>query len=37
VAFYGDVDTLPAGTDAQRKQAARVRQQLARLDAVKGS
>jgi len=36
VAYYGDVDSLPAGTDAERKRSARVRQQLARLDATKG-
>jgi hypothetical protein len=33
VAYYGDLDSLPTGTDAQRKRAARIRQQLARLDA----
>ncbi len=31
---YGDVDSLPAGTDAQRKRSSRIRQQLALLDAV---
>jgi hypothetical protein len=36
VAYYGDVDSLPAATDAERKRSARVRQQLARLDATKG-
>jgi Zinc dependent phospholipase C len=36
VAYYGNVDSLPAGTDAERKRSARVRQQLARLDAAKG-
>ena len=35
VAYYGDVDSLPAGTDAHRKQSARIRQQLVLLDAVK--
>jgi Zinc dependent phospholipase C len=34
VAYYGNIDSLPAGTDAQRKRSARIRQQLARLDAV---
>jgi hypothetical protein len=35
VAYYGDVDSLPDGTDAQRKQSARIRKQLGLLDAVK--
>ncbi len=34
VAFYGDVDSLPAGTDAERKRASRIRQQLALLGAA---
>jgi hypothetical protein len=36
VAYYGNVDSLPTRTDAERKRSARVRQQLARLDAAKG-
>jgi hypothetical protein len=36
LAYYGDIDSLPAGTNAERKRSARVRQQLARLDAAKG-
>jgi hypothetical protein len=36
VAFYGDVHSLAAGTDAEWKRSTRVRQQLARLDAAKG-
>jgi Zinc dependent phospholipase C len=35
VAFYGDVDSLPADTDAERKRSARVRQELAALDSRK--
>jgi hypothetical protein len=35
VAYYGDVDALPTGTDAQRKRSVRVRQQLAVLDSKK--
>jgi zinc dependent phospholipase C len=34
-AFYGDVDSLPTDTDAERKRSARVRQQLAALDSRK--
>jgi hypothetical protein len=33
VAYYGDLDSLPAATDAEQKRAARIRQQLGRLDA----
>ena len=33
VAYYGDVESLPVGTDAQRKRSARIRQQLALLHA----
>ncbi len=33
VAYYGHLDSLPAGTGAERKRATRIRQQLARLDA----
>jgi len=33
VAFYGDLESLATGTDADRKRAAKVRQQLSRLDA----
>jgi hypothetical protein len=33
VAYDGDLDLLRAGTDAERKRTARIRQQLARLDA----
>jgi hypothetical protein len=29
VSYYGDVDSLPAGTDAERRRSAKVRQQLA--------
>jgi hypothetical protein len=36
VAYYGNVDSLPARTDAERKRSARVRQELAQLDAAKG-
>jgi hypothetical protein len=35
VAYYGDVDSLPAGTDAERRLSAKVRQQLAGLESVK--
>jgi hypothetical protein len=34
VAYYGNVASLPASTRAQRKRQARIRQQLALLDAV---
>jgi Zinc dependent phospholipase C len=34
VAYYGDVDSGPAVTDAQRKGLAKIREQLALLDAV---
>ena len=34
VTYYGDADSLPAGTAAERKQSAKVRQRLALLDAV---
>jgi hypothetical protein len=34
-AFYGDVDSLPTDTDAERKRSARVRRQLAALDSRK--
>ena len=34
-AYYGNLDSLPAGTKDQRAQSARIRQQLALLDAVK--
>jgi hypothetical protein len=33
VAYYGDLDSLATGTDAERKRSARIRQQLARLNA----
>jgi hypothetical protein len=33
VAYYGNLDSLPTGTDAERKRSARIRQQLARLTA----
>jgi len=33
VAYYGNLDSLPTGTSAQRKRATRIRQQLAPLDA----
>ena len=33
VTYYGDVDSLPSGTDAQRKRSATIRQQLALLEA----
>ncbi len=33
VAYYGDLDSLPASTDAERKRSARIRQQLVRLHA----
>jgi hypothetical protein len=32
--YYGDVDALPSGTEAERKGSARIRQQLALLDTV---
>ncbi len=32
--YYGDVGSLPHGTDAQRTRAARIREQLGRLGAV---
>jgi Zinc dependent phospholipase C len=32
VAYYGNLGSLPTRTDAERKRAARIRQQLARLD-----
>ncbi len=32
--YYGDVHSLPDGTDAQRTQAARIRDELGRLGAV---
>jgi zinc dependent phospholipase C len=35
VAYYGDVDSVAARTDAERKRSAKVRQQLAGLDVVK--
>ena len=35
VAFYGDVDSLPAGTNAERKPSAKIRRQLAVLESVK--
>ena len=35
VAYYGDVDSRPAGTDAERRRSAKVRQQLAGLKSVK--
>jgi hypothetical protein len=33
VAYYGDLDSLPTGTDVKRKRSARIRQLLARLNA----
>lgn len=33
VAYYEDLESLPAGTDVERKRSARIRQQLTRLDA----
>jgi hypothetical protein len=35
MAYYGDLDALPAGTDADRKRSSRIRQQLAALESVK--
>jgi hypothetical protein len=35
VTYYGELGTLPAGTDAQRKRSEKIRQQLALLDAMK--
>jgi hypothetical protein len=35
VAYYGDVDSVPAVTDAQRKLSAKIRERLALLDAVR--
>jgi hypothetical protein len=35
VAYYGDVETPRASTDAERKRLAKVREQLATLDAMK--
>jgi zinc dependent phospholipase C len=35
VAYYGDVDALPSGTDAQGKRSAKIRQELALLTATK--
>jgi hypothetical protein len=34
VAYYGDVDAPPAGTEVQRKRSSRVRQQLAILESM---
>jgi hypothetical protein len=34
VAFYGDVDSLPAVTDAEQKRSMNIRQLLALLDAA---
>jgi Zinc dependent phospholipase C len=35
VGYYGDVDSLPTGTDAERKRSAKIRQQLAALESAK--
>jgi zinc dependent phospholipase C len=35
VAYYGDVDSVPVVTDAQRKLSAKIRERLALLDAVR--
>jgi len=37
VAYYGDVDRLPAATDAQRKRTSTIRSQLALLKAASSS
>jgi hypothetical protein len=37
VAYYGDVDSLPAGTDVERKRVARIRRHFAQLDAPSAS
>jgi hypothetical protein len=37
VAYYGDVDSLPAGTDSERKQATKIRRHFARLNAPPAS
>jgi len=34
-AYYGDIDTLPTGTEAQRKRSAKIREALALLSATK--
>jgi hypothetical protein len=34
-AYYGDVDALPTGTEAQRKRSAKIREALALLSATK--
>jgi hypothetical protein len=34
IAYYGDVNSLPAGTDAEQKRSAKLRQQLALLGTV---
>jgi hypothetical protein len=34
VAYYGDVDSAPVVTDAQRRHVAKIREQLALLDAA---
>jgi hypothetical protein len=34
VAFYGDLATLPAGTDAEQEWATKIRERLAQLDAL---
>lgn len=34
VAYYGDVDSLPSGTAAERKRSSKIRQELAQLEMV---